>query len=90
MGQYKYIEAYTPAAGQITSTALGSKKLKSANIYVPADATVTFKPSGLGSTSAAIAIPGGAIFQVDVTEITAVSVGTVYICHNGELLHPGT
>lgn len=76
-----YQEAYTPAAGRITSTALGGKKLQYCKFMLSADATVTWKDHA-GNQVTAFALKAG--YQPFlVSEIISVSAGTVLIIHDG-------
>ena len=79
--QVSYIEAYTPSASQITSSALSGRQLEFAYFMLAADGTITVQCYG-GNTET-LTVKGGIVYPVAVKKITAAS-GTVYILHNGK------
>jgi hypothetical protein len=79
-----FVELYVPAAGRITSTELGGKKLAYAKMILSEDANVTFKSASGGQVTAFPLSKGPVPFLV--SEISVVSAGTVLIAHNG-LVH---
>lgn len=80
----KFTEAYTPKSGRISSPSL-YKELRWAKMLLTADADVTYKDeSGISKT---VSLSKGE-HPFFVTEISAVSTGTVYIIHDG-VLHTG-
>lgn len=75
-----YVEPYTPATGQIVSSAL-SKKLKYAKMVLSEDANVTFKSAKGNQVTAFPLSKGPQSFLV--SEISVVSAGSVLIVHDG-------
>lgn len=85
--QAKYVEEYTPDAGQITTqnAELGADTiLRFACFMLDADGTIDFETLG-GDTVDDFAAKGGVVYPILVTKITAIATATkVYILHNGE------
>lgn len=79
----RYQELYSPAPGRITSTALNGKKLKYAKMILSEDANVTWKDAKTNQVTTFPLAKGGQFFLV--SEIIAVSAGTVLIVHDGEV-----
>lgn len=77
-------EAYTPAATRITSNRIGTAvPLKWAKFMLSADANVTWRDTS-GGQVVAFPLKGGVPYPMLVTEISAVSAGTVIIMHDGQ------
>lgn len=76
----KYFEIYTPAAGPIVSPGLG-KRLEYAQVYLSADADLTFVNMA-GQVVTTYPLSKGRHYFL-VKSITAVSTGTVAIVHDG-------
>lgn len=88
--QTKHQEAYTPAAGLITTTRYGgTRELQRACFSVSADGTLTYVTEG-GETVTDYPVKAGTPYPYWVKRITAYSEsgvgGVVWIHHNGELV----
>lgn len=82
----KYQEAYTPAAGRITSTKLGNKELAYAKFMISADANVSWVDAEGSTAISTFPLKAGIPYPFLVSKITAVSGGaTVIIIHDGIL-----
>lgn len=77
-----YQEPYTPIVGRIVSPVL-NKKLKYAKMILSADADVTFRDAMGNAVSTFALSKGPQPFLV--SEISAVSAGSVLIVHDGEI-----
>lgn len=89
--QAKYQELYTPDSGQIytSNSELGvGKRLRLATFVVSDDADVDFETLG-GDSVADFPAKAGIPLPILVRKITAVSAGTVWLLHNGELEYSG-
>jgi hypothetical protein len=75
-----FCEVYTPAAGRIVSPSL-AKKLEYAKFILTQDANVSFKDAQ-GNAATTIALLKGR-HDFLVSEISAVSAGSVLIIHDG-------
>lgn len=87
--QSKYMEVYTPAAGQITSANTELKgsastiKLKRACFMVTLDSNITFVTEG-GDTVTTLPVKAMIPYPILVKKITANTAGTVFLLHSGE------
>lgn len=86
----RYFEACTPAVGPIVTNRILDKEgqprqLRYAKIQVSVDANVTFRDGGGGQANA-VPLKAGIKYDFLVTEVSVVSVGTLYLIHDGEIV----